>query len=541
MSAWLGKGWREATALLARVLLAVCLLALVPQHSTAAAKAKEPRLALVVVNGGYENFDRLSGTYQDGDRIAAALTASGFVDASGAGPVRPRRDLGREALQQEVADFRDKLAAAGPEAFGALYFSGHGAALGSFGDVIILPVDADKQVSAEAQTLSRASLTKTLLGAGPKTVLIILDMCRNVLSEPPAPPVAAADTVTVAAVPGSKGLRRITRTSEPTLRPDQGFLIAFSTSPDQVAFDDGLFSKVLAEEIRRPQQSIADALKRVSDRVAMRPGRKAPQKPTFDYGLQGAPPCFVSCDPSTGTDRFYDCANCPWMRIVQPGETQIGSPRSEPGRDRDEPEATTARIDKAFALGVYEVTVAEWRACVRDNVCRQLPDWAKENPNPLIPATHISLSDAQSFVAWLSTQSGRAYRLPTEAEWEYADRAGASTAFPFGDEISPSQANYDHTASYRGSPTAPYRGYPEAVNGFPPNAFGFYQMQGNVWEWSDGCTDTSCRQRIVKGGSFQSAPGELRAANRYAVATDKRRDDVGLRVARDLAPDELGG
>ena len=138
-------------------------------------------------------------------------------------------------------------------------------------------------------------------------------------------------------------------------------------------------------------------------------------------------------------------------------------------------------------------------------------------------------------------QSGRPYRLPTQAEWEYAARAGATTAFAFGDDITPSLANYDHTASYRNSPTAPYRGYPEAVNGYPANAFGLYQMQGNVWEWTDGCADAGCRLHVGRGGSFSSAPRELRAANRFDLPPDKRRDDVGLRVARDLAADEAGG
>jgi formylglycine-generating enzyme required for sulfatase activity len=539
--------WPTMAACLLATLL--CLTAFGQAH---AAPAREPRLALVIANGAYQNFDRLSATYTDGDTIAAALSGVGFKDASGAGPVVAKRDLTRKQLLAEVAAFRAKLAAAGPTAFGVLYFSGHGAAIGSFGDVILLPIDADRHSAIASQALSRAALTKSLMGAGGRTVLIVLDMCRNVLDEPPAAP--AADPVlatpppepnAVTATPGSdvgevtRGLKRLTRHSEISLRPDQGFLVAFSTSPDQVAFDDGLFSKVLAEEIRRPQQNIADALKRVSDRVAMRPDRKSPQKPTFDYGLQGAPPCFVSCDPSAGTDRFYDCANCPWMRVTEAGEGPIGSPLAEVGRSRDEPVQAEKRIDHPFALGIYEVTVAEWTACARDGFCEAVGTWAKENPNPLIPASHISYADAQQFVRWLSAQSGRKYRLPTEDEWEYAARAGAGTAFAFGDDITPAQANYDDTASYRHSPTAPYRGYPEAVNGYPPNAFGFYQMEGNVWEWTDGCGDTACSRRIARGGSFQSTPGELRVANRFAVGVGRRRDDVGLRVARDLAPDEV--
>jgi formylglycine-generating enzyme required for sulfatase activity len=306
-----------------------------------------------------------------------------------------------------------------------------------------------------------------------------------------------------------------------------------------VAFDDGTFSRVLAEEIRRPQQSIADALKRTSDRVAMNAMKtgKNFQKPTFDYGLQGAPPCFVSCD-ANGQDRFYDCANCPYMRVVPGGTALIGSPGAEPGRGRDEPLQRTVAIDRPFAMGVYEVTVSEWAACVQDKACRPIADWSKENPNPLIPATGISFEDAQAFVAWLSVQSGKSYRLPSEAEWEYAARAGSADAFAWGATISPSDANYDQTASYRSSPTAPYRGYPEAVNAYPPNSFGLYQMSGNAWEWTQGCADQQCRSRIARGGSFESTPGELRLANRFAIASGRKRDDLGIRVARDLAADE---
>ena len=79
------------------------------------------------------------------------------------------------------------------------------------------------------------------------------------------------------------------------------------------------------------------------------------------------------------------------------------------------------------------------------------------------------------------------------------------------------------------------------MNAYPQNGFGLYQMQGNVWEWTDGCSDQSCGRHIVRGGSFQSVPGELRSANRFGLPAGKRRDDVGLRVARDLLPDEGGG
>lgn len=519
--------------------LMLLLAALLSGFAPAAAQPREPRLALVIANGSYRAFDRLSATAGDGDKVAAALGATGFVDASGEGAVRPRRDLDRRQILEEVEAFRAKLAAAGPTAFGVVYFSGHGVAAGEGGDVFLVPVDATPDALNPQAMLSRADLTRRLMDSGAKTVLVILDMCRNPVAMPAGvqPAASAAPGPTGPASAGSKGLRRVLRGEDGKQRADQGYLVAYSTSAGQVAFDDGAFSKLLAEEIRRPQQNIADAMKRVSDRVAMRQG-KAYQKPTFDYGLQGQPPCFVSCDPSSG-NRFYDCANCPWMRAIPAGSTLVGSPADEPGRDRNEPAMRREAVARGFALGVYEVTVAEWTACVRDGACPRLVDWSKENPNPLIPATSISHADASTFLGWLSRESGRPYRLPTEAEWEYASRAGAETPFPWGDAISPSDANYDHTARYRDSPTAPYRGYPEAVTGYPPNAFGLYQMQGNAWEWTSGCIDSACAARVLRGGSFQSVPGELRSANRFPLAPAKRRDDVGLRVARDLEPDEL--
>lgn len=540
-----GPGWIARATAAFVALMALLWLGAGP------ALAREPRIALVIANGAYTQFDPLGTTGVDGDRVAAALNASGFSDggpdAGGGGAVVVRRDQTLAQMTAAIAAFKAKLAAAGPEAFGVLYYSGHGAALSTYGDVMMLPVDAGRTLDNGATSLTRAALTKALLGSGAKNVLIILDMCRNVLAEPPAPPVQAApapgEAVAAGEVgpDGTKGLRRLVRQSDALLRPDQGYLVAFSTSADEVAFDNGVFSRILAEEIRRPQQNIADALKRTSDRVALAAmsADRNFQKPTFDYGLQGEPPCFVSCNPG-GSGRFFDCANCPYMRIVPAGPALIGSPGSEPGRGGDEPVQHETALHRGFAMSVYEVTIAEWRACVRDKACRVVADWSKENPNPLIPVTGLDYADAQGFVAWLSVQSGLPYRLPTGAEWEYADRAGAGTAFPWGDEISPSEANYDQTASYRGSSTAPYRGYPEAVNAYPPNAFGLYQMNGNAWEITADCGNAACSSHLARGGSFQSTPAELRSANLFAVVDTKRRGDMGLRVVRDLRPDEAG-
>jgi hypothetical protein len=398
----------------------------------------------------------------------------------------------------------------------------------------MLPVDAGKSLKSEDLGLSRASVTKTLLSSGGKTLLIVLDMCRNVLNEPPAPAVVAAGEPAAANVggDGTKGLRRLTRGTEPSLRADQGLLVAFSTSPDQVAFDDGLFSKVLAEEIR--DRSRTWPMRSSACRTGLRfaPAVRRPRSPLRlrPAGRRRRASCpAIPAAGRTASTTAPTAPGCGWCRRAWRGRLAF----DREGRDKDEPAPRQVAIARPFALGVYEVTVAEWRACVRDGACRDISDWSKENPNPLIPATSISYEDAQSFVAWLSVQSGRPYRLPTEAEWEYASRAGAGTTFPFGDEISPSQANYDHTADYKGSPTAPYRGYPEAVNGYPPTASASTRRRG-----TSGSGPTAAPTRVPdaqRAGAARSRarPGTARCES-LQPAVHKRRDDVGLRVARDL-------
>jgi formylglycine-generating enzyme required for sulfatase activity len=498
-----------------------------------------PRLALVLTNDAYGALGPLGGTRADGERVARALGQSGFVDASGAGPVTPRVNLTLEQTLAAIEAFRARLAEAGPKAFGMLYFSGHGAALTSYGDVVLLPVDAGARLQARQRELSRSRITKRLLSSGAGTVLLVLDMCRSVVEVPPeeAAPEKAPEGAHADGAVAGKGLSRQVLGEA---RADQGYLVAYATSPDQVAFDNGQFSRILAEEIRRPQQTIVEAIKRTSDRVAVASaaGKAGWQKPTFDYALRGDAICFVSCD-AQAAGRIYDCANCPAMRVVPGGVAVIGSPAGEPGRGRDEPLQHDGPALPSFAVGLYEVTYSEWMACVQAGACKAVPDWTRENPNPLLPVTGVTYEAASGYVAWLRAESHKDYRLPSEVEWEYAARAGSASAFSWGDEIGPGMANYDYTASYHGSPKGAYRGYPEAVNAYPPNDFGLYQMSGNVWEWTADCMDAACAQRVVRGGSFDSAPSALRVANRFAVPGKGHRDDLGLRVVRALEVDEL--
>jgi formylglycine-generating enzyme required for sulfatase activity len=161
------------------------------------------------------------------------------------------------------------------------------------------------------------------------------------------------------------------------------------------------------------------------------------------------------------------------------------------------------------------------------------------------PLIFISWDDAQAYVAWLSRATGNVYRLLTEAEWEYAARAGSTTAYFWGEEIGEGNANCDRCGSrWDYQQTSP-------VGSFKPNAFGLYDMAGNVWQWVEDCyhanydgapTDGSawisggCQSRVVRGGSWDSDPRLLRSASRRGAGADSRTASIGFRVARSLGP-----
>ncbi len=221
------------------------------------------------------------------------------------------------------------------------------------------------------------------------------------------------------------------------------------------------------------------------------------------------------------------------MVVIPPGRFDMGSPPSEVGRYANEMQHEVA-IPQAFALSKYEITFAEWDACVLAQGCSHRPDdegWGRDQR----PVMQISWEDAQTYARWLSQKTGQHYRLPTDEEWEYAARAGSTTRYPWGDQASHDFANYGTAACCAGAVagkdvwenTAP-------VGSFPPNAFGLYDMQGNVWEWVENCADTTCSKRGLRGGSWNSYPELLRSANRNENDPQKRPTNYGLRLARTL-------
>lgn len=260
--------------------------------------------------------------------------------------------------------------------------------------------------------------------------------------------------------------------------------------------------------------------------------------------------------PSPGA-VFRDCADCPEMVVVPAGRFMMGSPTSEEGREAwdkgSEDPQRKVTIAQAFAVGRYEVTFVEWDACVSAGGCKQILNdqgWGR-GKRPVIGVSWDEITSG--YLPWLSRKTGKTYRLLTEAEWEYAARAGTTTPFSTGWTITTGQANFNGT-SYGGSAKGASREKTVDVGTFQPNAFGLHDMHGNVWEWVEDCWHSSYRgappdgsawttsctdnRRVLRGGSWLSDAQNLRAAvrGRFSQGDQVFSVGVGFRLARALVP-----
>lgn len=230
-------------------------------------------------------------------------------------------------------------------------------------------------------------------------------------------------------------------------------------------------------------------------------------------------------------DRFKECDDCPEVVVLAAGAL-------------DEARLSTGRIsiNRRIAVGRYEVTFAQWDACRADGGCKHNPDdkaWGRGN----LPVIHVSWNDIKTqFLPWLSRKTQKRYRLPTEAEWQYAAAAGGRGLFTWGDDIVRGQANCAACGGpWDNRQTAP-------VGWFGPNAFGLYDVHGNVWEWVEDCVEFNARipvdgsaatgppscWRGLRGGAWDTAQGDLHLSGRGRNWPELRSHTVGFRVVRSL-------
>lgn len=271
-----------------------------------------------------------------------------------------------------------------------------------------------------------------------------------------------------------------------------------------------------------------------SDHVVLPVGRKLLGKPPA--GTASTFSSAIGSEHSSGK-IVRDCDRCPEMVVLPGGSFMMGSNEFEENRSPSEGPLHRVTISRPFALGRYEVTFEEYDACVADGGCDAVADegWGRGR-RPVINVTYLH---AQRYVSWLSETTGHAYFVPSEAEWEYAARAGSDTPWNTGTAIITADANFLQTFNKTVS-----------TGSYPPNAFGLYDMHGNVWEWTQDCIDTGylgvpvdgsaaasgdcVNRRILRGGGHTSAHDRVRSAAREGFPERTSNNTIGLRVARAL-------
>lgn len=255
-------------------------------------------------------------------------------------------------------------------------------------------------------------------------------------------------------------------------------------------------------------------------------------------------------------DKLYIGGFGPKMLVLPPGRFTMGPSLNESGQFASEQPAHEVSINKSFAIGQFELNFEEYDVFVKSSGYEKPSDlgWGtKYWGRGKTPVFNVSWQDANHYLAWLSDQTGAHYRLPTEAEWEYAARAGSVSVFTTGNCITADQANFHDKEQYANcKPTGRYRGKVIATGKFSPNPWGLYDVHGNILEWTQDCWHDSynhaptdgvawlgenngnCNRRVLRGGSWSARAIELRLAARASNFQDHKSIFIGFRVVREL-------
>ena len=251
---------------------------------------------------------------------------------------------------------------------------------------------------------------------------------------------------------------------------------------------------------------------------------------------QAASSIAASSTAPSSARTVRDCEGCPELTLIPPGTFEMGANELY---EFEKPVHAVA-IRNGFYMGLREVTFEEWDACVDQGGCTHRPN-DRNLGRGKRPVTDVHWNDANAYLAWLSTKTGRKYRLPSEAEWEYAARGGTATTYPWGATLVKERANCIGCND-------PARRQAVEVGQYPANSFGLYDMAGNAAEWVGDCwsdsyrttprdgsafTAPGCRERVLRGGSFNNDPRYLRSAARFKYEADVRFYTNGFRVVRE--------
>jgi len=320
-----------------------------------------------------------------------------------------------------------------------------------------------------------------------------------------------------------------------------GFVFGKLIAETQRDADQAAARQAAAAEAVRKAAAAEAARKAAAQAAAAEEARKAAEKAAAEAeaaeaARKAAESKAAGTKPSA-VETFKDCDACPEMIVLPAGSFTMGA------KDGDTSEAPPHRVKIGYSLAIsrFEITAAQWKACFTAGGCDYRPK--RKGMTATSPVHNLSWLDAQQYVKWLSKKTGKKYRLPSEAEWEYAARAGTKTAYWWGDAVGEGNANCKNCGGDWN------RKRPAVVDSYDANAFGLQGMNGSVWEWVADCWFDSykgapndgsardrkdCQSRVLRGGSWRNDASYARSAGRFTYDHDVRYVLNGFRVVHSM-------
>jgi formylglycine-generating enzyme required for sulfatase activity len=509
---------------------------------SAVSQQRGGRVALIIGNASYPDASTpLSTTIRDARSLAEELRRSDFE-------IDLKENVGKDDMRRAIDAFIGKIRSGMAALF---YFNGYGIQVAR--QSYLIPVNAQVWTEADVRRdgISVDDVLAQMHRKGAKVKIIIIDAARR---NPFERRFRAAPAGLAA------------------LDAPEGTLAIYSAAPAKVINEssgtNSVFMTELVKEMRSPNRTAEEVFNRTRLGVSrvtnneqvpwvasslleefyfgsspVVTGPTPTPAPTPAPAPSPAPTPAPSPTPSSQPprsdmkpgDSFHDCEGCPDMVVVPAGSFDMGS--------NSEYENPVHRVSFArqFAIGRYEVTFDQWDKCVEEKGCKHRPDdrdWGRGNR----PVINVSWEDTKVFIAWLSQKTGQTYRLPSEAEWEYAARGGTNTAYWWGRDVGSRQANCRECDTGSSQQTVP-------VGSYKSNPFGLYDTAGNAAEWVEDCWNESyrnapasgsawltgqCRLRGLRGGAFDSAAKYVRSSARFRYDSDVRYSANGFRLVREL-------
>ena len=497
-------------------LLCMCMLLLVCTSFTVARE----RIALVIGNAHYPQPGFLPNPVNDAEDVAKVLEALNF-------DVIHVPDGTQNKMRTAIQSFGEKLSKAKVAVF---YYSGHG--VENEGTNYLIPVNTFSEIAVAGHLselcISLNYVVQLMAGTGSAINIVMVDACRN----NPFP------NINNKTIGSNKGLASFSGKARNTL-------IFYAASPGEIAQSgsgrNSPYTKRLLELIGEPNMPVEMMFKEIV--VKVNEDTKFTQNPWTEGSLGkqfyfnpvqvndnstllSAKPAIVTSAISASALGVAGMLEGKFVQI-RGGEFTMGSPAGEAGHQKDETQHQVKVSD--FYMSKYELTVREFRKFIEDSGYKtdaekgdgsyvwEGKEWKKQaginwrhgvsgsvrpQSEENHPVVHVSWNDAVAYCEWLSKTTGNRYRLPTEEEWEYACRAGTTTPFNTGSNLTTEQANYSGNYPYNNNAKGQYRQNTVPVESFAPNAWGLYNMHGNVWEWTDSLYDKSGSLRVIRGGSW---------------------------------------